>query len=202
MITLFVLAFAMVSQAAPSSAESALNQQLSYFRTYVAAFAQKTFDGRGRLLQQGRGRVMIMRPGFFRWETNTPTRQILMTDSKMLWVYDIDLAQATQQRLNNKTTINPALLLSGSVENLQQQFNVYLKEADVKQVFLLTPKQNDMSFKSIWLNFAQDRLIGMRVLNNLDETSEYQFTDIKINVPLAVSLFKFKAPRGVDIVNQ
>ncbi|MFK3617120.1 outer membrane lipoprotein chaperone LolA, partial [Coxiella burnetii] len=99
---------------AQSDATTQLSQLLSNFRTYQAKFNQITFDGQDRVIQQSHGRVMIMRPGRFRWETDSPTKQIIITNGKTLWVYDVDLSQATQQPLAQKTNINPASLLSGS----------------------------------------------------------------------------------------
>jgi outer membrane lipoprotein carrier protein len=68
--------------------------------------------------------------------------------------------------------------------------------------FLLRPKNKDMSFKWIALEFQHNQLRSMKVLNNLDETSEYQFKQIEINRPLLPNLFQFQAPNGVDVVNQ
>lgn len=183
-------------------ASALLSQKLTSFRTYVATFEQLTYDGHGRALQRGQGRVMIMRPGLFRWEANMPTHQILITNGQTLWIYDVDLAQATQQPLNQKVNVNPAVLLSGSIENLQKQFNITEQSSAGTQTFILRPKQADMSFKSMQLTFAGGELQQMTVLNNLDETSEYQFKQIRINAPLPSHLFQFKAPPGVDIVNE
>lgn len=201
-LSLMIISTLPMTALAASDPGVAFSQALTSFQTYVATFNQLTYDSHGRVIQQGQGRVMIRRPGFFRWETNTPTHQIIITDGKILWIYDVDLTQATQQALSQKVTVNPATLLSGSVENLKQQFTISLKPGGQREEFLLQPKQKDMSFKWMTLRFQHNQLENMTVLNNLDETSEYQFKQIRINRPLSPHLFQFIAPPGVDVVNQ
>ncbi len=183
---------------AQNDASVQLNQLLSSFQTYQANFHQVTQDTDGRVLQTSQGRIMIKRPGNFRWEADTPTKQIIITDGKTLWVYDVDLAQATRQPLNQQTNVNPASLLSGSVENLKKQFTI----TGGGNVFQLVPTKKGINFNWIRVEFRGGVLASMKVQNNLDEVSTFQFTNIKINPSLPPSLFQFKPPRGVDVVNQ
>lgn len=178
------------------------NRELAATRTYQANFKQVTVDASNRQLQLSQGRMWLMRPGYFRWETDTPNKQILITDSKTLWIYNIDLAQATVQPISKRNYINPAALLTGSTEHLQQQFFITTKIASGQQVFELQPKLKDIPFKSVQIIFDAHRLVAMKVLNNLDETSVFKFSNITVNAPLSRDLFQFKPPRGVDVVKQ
>ncbi|ABS77024.1 outer membrane lipoprotein chaperone LolA [Coxiella burnetii] len=188
---------------AQSDATTQLSQLLSNFRTYQAKFNQITFDGQDRVIQQSHGRVMIMRPGRFRWETDSPTKQIIITNGKTLWVYDVDLSQATQQPLAQKTNINPASLLSGSVKDLKQKFTITISPTPDAATFQLVPHLGkSLNFNWIRLKFSKKQLTEMTVLNNLDERSIFQFSQIKVNAPLSSTLFEFKPSRGIDVVKQ
>ncbi|WP_264769745.1 outer membrane lipoprotein chaperone LolA [Coxiella burnetii] len=188
---------------AQSDATTQLSQLLSNFRTYQANFNQITFDGQDRVIQQSHGRVMIMRPGRFRWETDSPTKQIIITNGKTLWVYDVDLSQATQQPLAQKTNINPASLLSGSVKDLKQKFTITISPTSDAATFQLVPHLGkSLNFNWIRLKFSKKQLTEMTVLNNLDERSIFQFSQIKVNAPLSSTLFEFKPSRGIDVVKQ
>ncbi|ACJ20258.1 outer membrane lipoprotein chaperone LolA [Coxiella burnetii] len=188
---------------AQSDATTQLSQLLSNFRTYQAKFNQITFDGQDRVIQQSHGRVMIMRPGRFRWETDSPTKQIIITNGKTLWVYDVDLSQATQQPLAQKTNINPASLLSGSVKDLKQKFTITISPTSDAATFQLVPRLGkSLNFNWIRLKFSKKQLTEMTVLNNLDERSIFQFSQIKVNAPLSSTLFEFKPSRGIDVVKQ
>lgn len=175
-----------------------LNQLLSAFQTYQATFKQITRDSSGQVIQTSHGRVMILRPGRFRWESDVPTKQIIITDSKILWVYNVDLSQATQQPVSRAMSISPASLLSASVQNLKKQFKI--ARQGNSETFTLSPQQNENTFQWIQLTFQQNHLVSMKVLNNLDETSTFEFQHIRINAPLSSSLFEFKPPGGVDVV--
>ena len=185
-----------------NSAAVQLAKSLQKFSTYTADFRQVTYGSNGHVLQTSRGRVMIKRPGGFRWESDSPTKQIILTDGKALWVYNIDLAQATRQTVNQKANINPASLLSGSIKDLTQQFDVKILPNQHLQLFQLKPKGTGVSFKWVLLEFRNGELVGMKLLNNLDETSVFSFSKIRLNQTLPTSLFQFKPPKGVDVVNQ
>lgn len=198
-LTLFIsgLAFAQSKDAV-----IALGKLLQGFQTYQAKFDQVTVDANGAIKQRTYGRVMIKRPGGFRWESDTPTKQIVIIDGKTLWTYDVDLQQATQRSLDQKANINSASLLSGSVSDLTNQFNV-VALSERPQTFLLTPKQaSNVSFKSVELQFNKRQLTRMKIVNSLDETSIFTFNHIRLNQPLSSRLFQFKPPPGVDVVSQ
>lgn len=200
---MFTLLFGSVANAAEKTAAAQLSTLLQRFDTYQANFSQRTVAENQRVLQTASGVVMIKRPGKFRWELQRPAQQILITDSKIFWFYDVDLAQATQQNLAQRTTIDPVMLLSGSAKDLSASFTVrplFVGSSDTS--FLLFPKKQDVGFKKIILTFQGDKMIEMVVENNLLQTSMFRFSNIRLNLPLADSLFTFKAPAGVDVVTQ
>ncbi len=187
---------------ADSSAVSDLSQKLSSFKTYHAQFQQKTLSNDGKVVQSGSGKVWLKTPGKFRWETLAPTHQILMTDGKTLWIYDVDLEQATQQPLSKRLHVNPASLLTGSVKDLQQDFIIAEKSIGDAKQFFLKPKDTSLDFRSIQLIFSGNELTQMIVINNLDESTAFDFSHIVINQPLQDSFFVFNAPASVDVVKQ
>lgn len=195
------LLFALGISTAKADALTELTSRLASFSTYQADFSQKTLDEQDQLLQTASGRVTIKRPGQFRWHVLKPSQQLLMTNGKIFWLYDVDLAQATQQSLSQKVGMDPALLLSGSTEKIAANFNVTgLLEGRDSTSFLLTPKNPDYGFKKVILTFQEKKLIKMIVENNLSQTSIFNFTQIQLNQPLSDDLFNFSAPDGVDLV--
>lgn len=190
--------FAFISQIYADPVDQ-LTAILRSFDTYTADFNQTNESDKGTVISQSSGRTMIKRPGKFRWESQAPTKQIIITDGKMLWIYDVDLAQVTKQTLSSKTPINPAMILSGSAEELTSQFNV---SALADNVFVLTPKQSDYGFKRVTLKFSNNDLIEMVVVNNLAQTSRFEFSNVQLNTPLPDTLFTFQAPPGVDVISQ
>src|SRR3989338_3432080 len=98
---LLMIFSAPIFSAQQKTAALELTQLLNGFSTFQAQFTQTTTDVNHQVLQQSSGTMMLMRPGRFRWETQNPTHQIVITDGKTLWIYDVDLKQATKQAIQN-----------------------------------------------------------------------------------------------------
>ena len=183
---------------------SQLSQLLLGFHTYQANFNQITFDSRkDRVIQKSQGRMMIIRPGYFRWEIESPTKQFIITNKNTLWVYDVDLSQVTQQPLVQETNINLVSLLSGSIKDLNQKFTITLTSTANTIIFQLVPiLKKTLDFHWIRLKFAKNQLTEMTLLNNLDEENIFQFNQIKVNAPLSSALFEFKPLHCCDVIKQ
>ncbi len=202
-LIVFTLLFSATASAAQQDALTQLSQRLAAFDTYQAKFSQKTTDDHEHVLQKSTGLVMIKRPGKFRWVILQPSKQTLVTNGQWFWFYDVDLAQATRQKLSDKTAIDPARILSGSAKELASNFNVRgLFVGKDSTSFLLTPKKADYGFKKLILTFQDKSLIGLIVENTLSQLTVFKFSDIILNKPLSDALFNFQPPADVDVVTQ
>jgi outer membrane lipoprotein carrier protein len=197
------LLFALAGTAlAASSPVDKLSSFLQKFSTYSATFKQTTETHSGRVVQKSSGKIFIMRPGKFRWEADSPTKQIIITDGENLWVYDVDLQQATEQALDKRVSVNPAILLTGSVKNLKELFQVTMSKQGGASVFILQPKKQGFGFQKMTLTFLKGELVQMVVVNQLNQITHFNFSNIELNKKLSPSLFNFKPPAGVDIIRQ
>jgi outer membrane lipoprotein carrier protein len=197
-VLFFIVLFSVMScVAATHSAAAQLSQLLNHFTTLQAQFTQITHDAQGNVMQKSMGTVMIARPGRFRFETVKPMHQIVITNGKVLWVYDVALKQATQQPIA-QSQINPARILSGHVETLLQQFTVRTTSHKNRMVFQLIPKKSNQQFHSVEILFTHDVLSGMKIESSAGQTTQFDFSNVKLNARLPSSLFEFKAPKGVN----
>lgn len=195
-VALFVTSTLM---AAPNTTQQ-LAALLSNFSAMSANFQQTQYDANGNIIQHSGGSMALQRPGKFRWQINNPNKQIMIANNRYLWIYDVDLEQATCQAFDKNNINSPASLLSGSVEELQQRFNVVSLPKKVGQGFKLTPRSKNDIFKWIELNFVNNHLADMQLLDNLGQRSVFKFSNVQMNPVLPIGLFIFKAPRGVDII--
>lgn len=173
-----------------------LTQLLSSYQSYQANFTQTTSDQRGKVLQKSSGTVKILRPGRFRWETLRPNHQLIIANGNTLWVYDVSLAQASKQKLQQQR-LSPAVLLSSSISQLSKQFTVRVAQDNWYE--LISKRKND-SFPFIRLHFQNNRLVALQMINALGQTNNFYFSNIEINQRLANSWFQFSPPRGVDVL--
>lgn len=184
---------------AADNAPQQLSTLLSNFQAMTANFSQTIFDAKNKPLQNSTGNMALSRPGKFRWEVKQPP-QLLIADGKYLWIYDADLAQATRQRMDVNKASSPASLLSGSITDLEKRFKVSELASKSGQSFRLVPTTSGDLFRWVELNFTDGKLTQMRMADNLGSLSVFNFSQIKINPQLAGNFFQFKAPKGVDVI--
>src|SRR3990167_1363509 len=162
-----------------SSADQ-LTRLLDQFTTLQAQFTQTTTDLNQNVLQMSRGNVMLERPGRFRWDTLQPSHQIVITNGNVLWIYDVDLKQATKQSIENMP-MNPAKLLSGHVATLLKQFSIHMIPHQNIMVFQLIPKKPNRAFRSIALAFSHEKLQSRQIENTMEQTTRFNFSNVRLN---------------------
>lgn len=196
---LLIFLFPTTVLAQSSNAANQLVQLLSQYKTYQANFKQLTyFDKKQPKVSLG---VLYMeRPGKFRWEINKPSKQIIIANKNILWVYDVELAQVTKEKINETSSNNPAILLSGDVKKLIKQYAVNKVQIHGKIWYQLKPRSSKSSFTIVRMRFSRNHLVTIWVKNNLDQVSLFRFSKVQINKPLNASLFNFKPPPGVNVL--
>lgn len=199
---LFFLTFFAFAEQEVASPIVELTQLLGDIATMQANFEQFSVGAKKQGMQQKTyGKMYLQRPGKFRWETVKPVKQLLIANGKYVWVYDADLEQVTKRKINYNEAGNPAMLLSGSTEALQDTFKISkLESGENASSFYLQPKTANNIYQWIKLNFTDGAITSMVMSDNLGQQSEIDFSNVKINVPLSTSLFKFTPPPGVDVI--
>src|SRR5690606_33641293 len=80
---------------AQSAPATALDTYLTGLSTWSGDFTQQVQDERGRQRDAGAGRLVIVRPGKFRWESTIDGQdqpaQLTIADGRNLWSLDYDL---------------------------------------------------------------------------------------------------------------
>lgn len=191
-----VLLLVVIFPSAFAAADADLEKLLGQYNSYQANFSQVSAGGKNRAAQKSQGRVFMQRPGKFRWETTNPYQQTVIANGDTLWVYDVDLGQATQQSLA-KRGFNPAQLLTEPVTDLTQKFTI---TQESNGWFKLVPNQANRGFKAAYLQFQNNQLTGLKIINQLNQTNTFAFTQIHLNPSLETGLFKFKPSAKVQVL--
>lgn len=200
-VTLF--AFHNVAMAATEQQSiNELTRLLEQSQSMTGNFSQATLDATGTRLQETNGELALKRPGLFRWHTSAPQEQLLISDNQKIWLYDPDLMQLTIQRMDQRMTHTPALLLSGNVGEIQKNFTISSSTSGNLQSFVLVPKDKDSLFNSLTLTFRNSTINAMQLVDSVGQRTNITFSNIKMNVPVANSLFKFDPPAGTDIIEE
>lgn len=179
-----------------------LTQLLNQAQTITARFSQLSLDGSGTQLQETSGELALKRPGLFRWHTDAPMEQLLVSDGKQVWLYDPDLEQVTIQALDQRLTHTPALLLSGDVSQIRENFEITFKEGGSVVDFILKPKSKDTLFDSLRLSFRNGVLNDMQLIDSIGQRTNILFMSVKMNDPLDDKQFSFEIPEGADVIQE
>ncbi|WP_137887163.1 outer membrane lipoprotein chaperone LolA [Pseudomonas sp. 2FE] len=203
MLLLAAMAFAVIpAQADDEAAVQRLTQLLSQAQTITARFSQLTLDGTGTQLQETAGELALKRPGLFRWHTDAPQEQLLVSNGQKVWLYDPDLQQVTIQKLDQRLTHTPALLLSGDVSQIRQNFDISFKEAGDVVDFTLKPKAKDTLFDNLRLSFRKGVINDMQLIDSVGQRTNILFLGVKMNVALDAGQFTFDIPAGADVIQE
>lgn len=191
-----------MAQETPAAAAERLNQLLSAANTLTANFSQMTLSSNGSNLQETTGQVTLQRPGKFRWHTDPPLEQLLISDGKKVWLYDPDLMQVTIQQLDQRLTHTPSLLLSGDVSTLTDNFSISWTQGGSVDDFVLTPKASDTMFETLRLSFRDGLINDMQLNDPIGQRTNILFQNVILNEPVAASQFGFEVPDGVDVISE
>lgn len=177
-----------------------LQQKLSSFQGMRANFQQALYTDKRVPARKSNGSMAVLRPGKFRWETKSPNEQILVADGNLLWIYDVDLEQATKQKLDTTDSNSPALFLSGDVKEIPKRFSVADEKNEGGVAYKLAAKSSDDMFQGIKIYFRADKLEKMVVETRIGQRSEFTFNNVELNPKFPSSTFHFKPPAGVDVL--
>jgi len=178
---------------------------LSYFfgeiNTFEARFGQIVLDESLVEVDNSQGQMWIQRPGLFRWNYDAPDAQQIVGDGVNLWVYDVELEQVSVRDQDQAIGRSPAILLAGSGD-LEDNYTVEDIGSQGRYDWVnLIPKDEDSGFREVRIGFEDNRLRLLELLDNLDQRTRISFVDLKENIPVAVSIFDFVPPEGVDVID-
>ena len=189
--------------ATAAQAQTPLDSYLTHLKTLRAEFSQVVTDNKGDEVQQAQGRLIIVRPGRFRWElqpAGNGSPQLMVADGRNLWFYDRDLEQVSVKPAETALTATPAGLLSGDGD-IRELFTVASAgKKDGLDWVLVTPKQADADFREARLGFRLSELKRMVLKDKLGQTVRLDFAASERNPPVADAEVKFTPPAGADVI--
>ena len=180
----------------------ALKGLLTQTTTAKGRFAQMVLDKNLKLLQQSTGSMQFSRPGKFRWEYDKPYEQIIVGDGERLWVYDKDLNQVTERKLDRALGASPAALLAGSNEIDKSYTLTNIGNQEGLDWLEAVPKSKDTAFERIRLGFGKTGLDAMELRDQFGQVTVIRFAEIQRNGKLAADAFTFTPPKGADVIRE
>ena len=195
-----------VTLAAPHAAVAATTEALKGFLTQTTTakgrFAQMVLDKNLKKLQESTGTMQFSRPGKFRWEYDKPYEQTIVADGAKLWIYDKDLNQVTERKLDRALGASPAALLAGSNEIDKSYTLTSIGNQEGLDWLEAVPKTKDTAFERIRMGFGKAGLAAMELRDQFGQVTVIRFADVERNGKLATDAFTFTPPKGADIIRE
>jgi outer membrane lipoprotein carrier protein len=198
-----ILILLLASTTAHAAATDRLKTFMAATRSAQANFTQQVQDKDGKTIQSASGTMQFERPGKFRWEYRKPYEQLIVGDGRKFWMYDVDLNQVTEKKLDAALGSSPAALLSGNNE-IERDF--VLKDiagSDGMEWLQATPKSNETNFRKILMAFnTRSELVVMELYDAFGHHTVLRFTELKNNPALPPQRFHFVPPKGADVIGE
>jgi outer membrane lipoprotein carrier protein len=195
--TLAILA----SMGARADAVDTLRAFVRDVKTGSAGFTQVVTSPDGARKKTSSGSFEFSRPNRFRFAYAKPFEQLIVGDGQKVWIYDVDLNQASSRKFSNALGATPAALLAGG--SLEKDFDLSaLPSRDGLDWAEARPKVADGGFKSLQVGFRGKELAAVEIVDGFGQRSQLTFTQMASNVALPADRFVFKLPKGADLLEQ
>ena len=188
---------------AQADAVDALREFARDAKTGRAAFTQVVTSPDGAKKKSSSGSFEFARPNRFRFAYAKPFEQLIVGDGQKVWLYDVDLQQASVRPMDKALGATPAALLAGV--SLDKDFELRaLPAAQGLDWVQATPREKDDAgnLKSLKVGFKGKTLAAIELVDGFGQRSLLSFVDVATNVTLAADHFRFVPPAGVDVLTQ
>lgn len=183
---------------ATETAAQKLQQLLTPINSLSADFTQQISDQDNNEYQRLSGNLILMKPSYLRWNVVAPMAQLVVSDGKLIWLYDPDLEQVVIQSFSDDFMGNPISILLGNLDQLNNDFSVTRND---ENSFSLKPKQLNSLFVAIQLTFADNILSRIDYQDSFGHRTRLSLTEVKLNPSFSKTAFVFDIPQDVDIIN-
>ena len=182
-----------------------VDRSFARMNDYSADFVQISKDALNRK-QESAGHLYLKRGRMARWEYTAPEEQLFVSNGKTVYFYVPADKQVNREAV--KDTFDdrmPLMFLLGrsNLRNEFKQFEFLPTNSALKgtKVVRMTPKRKTDLKELIMEVDPQNFQIRRLVLEHNDGArSEFVFMNIRTNTGLKASLFDFRVPPGVQVV--
>lgn len=186
---------------------AAVDAHYNHLRSLEASFTE-VYRGSGMDRTES-GTLWLKKPGKMRWEYRSPREKLFVSDGKDAWFYVPEDRQARKSSAKDLEDVRSPLAFLLGKTKLEKELRGLSLAPD------LTPMQaGDVVLRGIptamadrvseiLLEISADSRIVRLVVQGVDgATTEYQFSEMKENVPITDGRFGFKPPTGTEVVDQ
>src|SRR5438105_2514921 len=174
-------------------------------KDFSADFIQIFEDALNRK-QQESGHLYLMRPRMMRWEYKNPEDKLFISDGKTVYFYVPADRQVNKEAVKQSFDDRIPLMFLLGQTNLSNEFtrfellNTKPFFQGTKVVRMYPRRKTDLQEIIMEVDPSNYEIRRLRFAHSDGSRSEFIFSSIRINTGLRASMFDFKVPPGVDVV--
>ncbi|MBF0193862.1 MAG: outer membrane lipoprotein chaperone LolA [Magnetococcales bacterium] len=178
-----------------------LNSFIDKLQTIDAEFTQQVEEADGNSPPLSKGRFSAKRPGLFRWDYTDPFEQMILSDGKAVYYYEVDLAQVTKTNASVLEDTPAAFFVSD--KPLSETFVLTVTEDKIwklPSVRMVPIKEGSVQEIILTLHPNKNEILNLTLLDSLGNYSRFTFLKMRYNKSLETDRFQFLLPAGVDLI--
>ncbi len=150
------------------------------------------------------GTLLIKRPNKMRWEYESPEKQFIITNGKILWVYRPRDNQVMTGKAPEYFDNGKGAGFLTDIRMIRNKFNVS-KAPDSDPRFhslKMVPKEKEYDISVIYLSISKETYDVSRVttVNAYEDETIIELSGYEFDKKPDDSLFEFEIPKGVDVL--
>lgn len=207
LVALAVPVFLGAQSGDPAALAARVQARYAGIKDFEGDFVQTYEGGVLRTRTTESGTLAIKQPGLFRFVYTRPERKEFVSDGAKIYTYlvaDKQVIVSPAPGPGEATT--PALFLAGRADmarDFTASFTPLPGAAPGLVTLKLTPKKADPEYE--WFGIGVDptslQILHLVAVDRQGGRSAFAFANLKENRNLADNTFRFRIPRGVDVVN-
>jgi outer membrane lipoprotein carrier protein len=156
--------------------------------------------------QRESGVLYFRRPNRMRWEYLSPKAKLFVLDGKKTYFYVPEDRQVSVSQWREESAALPLLFLLGD-RDAARDFQIEAAEgvaplAGGDFVLRLTPRTEQSEIKEVVVEGRRDRneIVRLSILEHGGNRNDYLFSAPEPNARISDDLFKFRIPKGVEVL--
>jgi chaperone LolA len=154
------------------------------------------------------GELWMKKPGLMRWEYRDPETKLFIADGHDTYLYVPEDRQVMVRRFSTSEMHSTPLQFLLGQGNIAASYEVSL-ETELKPtlqgtvLLRLMPRAPELDYNYIVLELNATTYDVRRIVirERTGNTSEFQLTNLKTNVRVDDKQFRFKIPKGVEVIH-
>lgn len=171
---------------------------------FSADFIQVSTIKAMEITDSASGKLSMKYPGKMRWIYQTPEEQIIVSDGEHLWIYRPQDNQVLRGQAATFFGDGKGAGFLSDIRKIRDDFSITLEDIRFGEFYslVMVPRQKTWDLVRINLLVSKQnyRITQVYTYNAYEDVTRIEFSNLVFNGAMEPSLFEFKMPDNVDIL--